>query len=83
MLCPLDYIRFLRNIVTFSRMLAGRLLDFVWWRHTSYRYIVLVALLNQAVSVKKQPIERLVERDYDTKLYIYGKQKIQKGEIQV
>lgn len=35
MLCPLDYIRFLRNNVTFSRMLAGRLLDLMWWRHTS------------------------------------------------
>lgn len=81
MLCPLDYIRFLRNIVTFSRMLAGRLLDFVWWRHTSYRYIVLVALLNQAVSVKKQPSAWLNETMIQS--YIYGKQKIQKGEIQV
>lgn len=81
MLCPLDYIRFLRNIVTFSRMLAGRLLDFVWWRHTSYRYIVLVALLNQAVSVKKQPSVWLNETMIQS--YIYGKQKIQKGEIQV
>lgn len=81
MLCPLDYIRFLRNIVTFSRMLAGRLLDFVWWRHTSYRYIVLVALLNQAVSVKKQQSVWLNETMIQS--YIYGKQKIQKGEIQV
>lgn len=81
MLCPLDYIRFLRNIVTFSRMLAGRLLDFVWWRHTSYRYIVLVALLNQAVSVKKQPSVWFNETMIQS--YIYGKQKIQKGEIQV
>lgn len=81
MLCPLDYIRFLRNIVTFSRMLAGRLLDFVWWRHTSYRYIVLVALLNQAVSVKKQQSVWLNETMIQS--YIYGKQKIKKGEIQV